>query len=57
MNFVLVRMCMIFPFRASLHIHELVNCRWAEEVTNQLDTLKDCTPTPKKEDSEKDKCV
>uniref|UniRef100_K1RGH1 E3 ubiquitin-protein ligase TRIM37 n=1 Tax=Magallana gigas TaxID=29159 RepID=K1RGH1_MAGGI len=42
--------------RASLHIHELVNCRWAEEVTNQLDTLKDCTPTPKKEDLDKDKC-
>lgn len=43
--------------RASLHIHELVNCRWAEEVTNQLDTLKDCTPTPKKEDLDKDKYV
>ncbi|XP_062621087.1 E3 ubiquitin-protein ligase TRIM37-like [Saccostrea cucullata] len=42
--------------RASLHIHELVNCRWAEEVTNQLDTLKDCAPSPKKEDSDKDKC-
>merc|ERR1719350_2635391 len=26
--------------RASLHIHELVNCRWVEEVTQQLDTLK-----------------
>jgi len=25
--------------RASLHIHELVNCRWVEEVTQQLDTL------------------
>ena len=22
--------------RASLHIHELVNCRWVEEVTQQL---------------------
>lgn len=33
-----------------------MNCRWAEEVTNQLDTLKDCTPTPKKEDLDKDKC-
>ena len=29
-----------FP-RASLHIHELVNCRWVEEVTQQLDTLKE----------------
>lgn len=34
-----------------------MNCRWAEEVTNQLDTLKDCAPTPKKEDSDKDKYV
>lgn len=25
--------------RASLHLHELVNCRWVEDVTNQLDTL------------------
>jgi len=27
--------------RASLHIHELVNCRWVEEVTQQLDNLKE----------------
>eukprot|EP00096_Caligus_rogercresseyi_P000740 TRINITY_DN11251_c0_g1_i1.p1 TRINITY_DN11251_c0_g1~~TRINITY_DN11251_c0_g1_i1.p1 ORF type:complete len:921 (-),score=249.89 TRINITY_DN11251_c0_g1_i1:106-2868(-) len=25
--------------RASLHLHELVNCRWVEDVTNQLDSL------------------
>lgn len=25
--------------RASLHLHELVNCRWVQEVTQQLDTL------------------
>lgn len=25
--------------RASLHLHELVNCRWVEDVTQQLDTL------------------
>jgi hypothetical protein len=25
--------------RATLHLHELVNCRWVEEVTQQLDTL------------------
>ncbi|CAL8089724.1 unnamed protein product [Calicophoron daubneyi] len=25
--------------RASLHIYELVNCRWADEVTQQLDSL------------------
>ncbi|BFZ18623.1 hypothetical protein BsWGS_21662 [Bradybaena similaris] len=30
--------------RASLHIHELVNCRWAEEVTQQLDTLQHSAP-------------
>ena len=30
-----------FNCRASLHIHELVNCRWVEEVTQQLDTLKE----------------
>jgi len=27
--------------RAPLHIHELVNCRWVEEVTQQLDNLKE----------------
>ncbi|CAC5410366.1 TRIM37 [Mytilus coruscus] len=43
--------------RASLHIHELVNCRWAEEVTNQLDSLKESAPSPsKKEEPDKDKC-
>jgi len=42
--------------RASLHIHELVNCRWVEEVTQQLDTLKEVGTrqelevTPHKED-------
>merc|ERR1719154_1066215 len=43
--------------RASLHIHELVNCRWVEEVTQQLDTLKEAgsrdielQTTPQKED-------
>lgn len=25
--------------RANLHLHELVNCRWVEEVTQQLDSL------------------
>ncbi|CAH8674537.1 Tripartite motif containing 37 [Schistosoma haematobium] len=25
--------------RASLHIYELINCRWADEVTQQLDNL------------------
>ncbi|XP_074643810.1 E3 ubiquitin-protein ligase TRIM37-like [Tubulanus polymorphus] len=42
--------------RASLHLHELVNCRWAEEVTQQLDTLQLCGPAPKAEEPDKDKC-
>ncbi|KAL5017120.1 hypothetical protein ScPMuIL_006709 [Solemya velum] len=42
--------------RASLHLHELVNCRWAEEVTMQLDTLQQWTPQTKREVVEKDKC-
>ncbi|XP_072943962.1 uncharacterized protein [Epargyreus clarus] len=25
--------------RASLHLHELVNCRWVEEVTQQIETM------------------
>lgn len=28
--------------RAPLHITELVNCRWAEEITQRLDTLQQC---------------
>lgn len=42
--------------RASLHIHELVNCRWAEEVTQQLDTLQQCTPSQRQDTGEKDQC-
>lgn len=42
--------------RAPLQLHELVNCRWAEEVTQQLDTLQLCTPTGKQEEIDKDKC-
>nr|KAF6297239.1 tripartite motif containing 37 [Myotis myotis] len=41
--------------RAPLQIRELVNCRWAEEVTQQLDTLQLCSLT-KHEENEKDKC-
>jgi len=33
--------------RASLHLHELVNCRWAEEVTQQLDSLQQSQPKRK----------
>ncbi|RUS71541.1 hypothetical protein EGW08_020697 [Elysia chlorotica] len=35
--------------RASLHIHELVNCRWAEEVTQQLDTLQQTVPSSRED--------
>lgn len=41
-------------FRAPLQLRELVNCRWAEEVTQQLDTLQLCSLT-KHEDNDKDK--
>nr|XP_035156550.2 E3 ubiquitin-protein ligase TRIM37 isoform X9 [Callithrix jacchus] len=41
--------------RAPLQLRELVNCRWAEEVTQQLDTLQLCSLT-KHEENEKDKC-
>ncbi|KAG1714255.1 E3 ubiquitin-protein ligase TRIM37 [Nymphon striatum] len=42
--------------RASLHLHELVNCRWVEEVTQQLDTLQMTGPV-KHDDPDKDsKC-
>lgn len=43
--------------RASLHLHELVNCRWAEEVTQRLDTLQMGSMTLKiRQKEEKDKC-
>ncbi|KAM7068968.1 E3 ubiquitin-protein ligase TRIM37 isoform 2-T2 [Molossus nigricans] len=41
--------------RAPLQLRELVNCRWAEEVTQQLDTLQLCSLT-KHEENEKDRC-
>ncbi|XP_061155769.1 E3 ubiquitin-protein ligase TRIM37 isoform X2 [Syngnathus typhle] len=41
--------------RAPLQLRELVNCRWAEEVTQQLDTLQLCNLT-KHDDNGKDKC-
>lgn len=40
--------------RAPLQLRELVNCRWAEEVTQQLDTLQLYSLT-KHEDNDKDK--
>ncbi|GAB6030286.1 hypothetical protein CHUAL_005961 [Chamberlinius hualienensis] len=42
--------------RASLLIHELVNCRWVEEVTQQLDNLQMVSVTSKVDDQGKDKC-
>lgn len=42
--------------RASLHLHELVNCRWVEEVTQQLDTLQAANTSPTNE-GDKDKCL
>ena len=45
-----------FPSSAPLQLRELVNCRWAEEVTQQLDTLQLCSLT-KHEENEKDKYV
>lgn len=41
--------------RASLHMHELVNCRWVEEVTQQLDTLQ-LVGASKDDNSEKEQC-
>ena len=52
MTLMLIRLC-----RASLHIHELVNCRWAEEVTQQLDTLQQCAPAQRTDTAEKDQYV
>lgn len=42
--------------RANLHLHELVNCRWVEEVTQQLDTLQQAGARLTPPDTDKDKC-
>ncbi|XP_051902431.1 E3 ubiquitin-protein ligase TRIM37 isoform X2 [Hippocampus zosterae] len=42
--------------RAPLQLRELVNCRWAEEVTQQLDTLQLCSLTKHEDNDIKDKC-
>lgn len=39
--------------RAPLHINELVNCRWAEEVTQQLDLLQHTVPLKSSDDLDK----
>ncbi|XP_033214708.1 uncharacterized protein LOC117171462 isoform X2 [Belonocnema kinseyi] len=44
--------------RASLHLHELVNCRWVEEVTQQLDTLQAVgISNSRHDDSIRDRCT
>ncbi|XP_025157581.1 E3 ubiquitin-protein ligase TRIM37 isoform X2 [Harpegnathos saltator] len=44
--------------RASLHLHELVNCRWVEEVTQQLDTLQAVgLSNSRHDDSNRDRCT
>lgn len=42
--------------RASLHLHELVHCRWVEEVTQQLDSLQLTGPPKTKDEADKDGC-
>ncbi|XP_061928286.1 E3 ubiquitin-protein ligase TRIM37 isoform X2 [Apis cerana] len=44
--------------RASLLLHELVNCRWVEEVTQQLDTLQAVgISNSRHDDSSRDRCT
>ncbi|XP_060812021.1 E3 ubiquitin-protein ligase TRIM37-like isoform X1 [Bombus pascuorum] len=44
--------------RASLLLHELVNCRWVEEVTQQLDTLQAVgISNSRHDDSNRDRCT
>ncbi|EDO44138.1 predicted protein [Nematostella vectensis] len=40
--------------RASVHLHELVHCRWVEEVTQQIDSLQLTVPSKAREDADKD---
>ncbi|XP_073944328.1 E3 ubiquitin-protein ligase TRIM37-like isoform X2 [Choristoneura fumiferana] len=41
--------------RASLHLHELVNCRWVEEVTQQIETMQQTNSATQRE-SFRDRC-
>ncbi|KAG7307078.1 hypothetical protein JYU34_007213 [Plutella xylostella] len=41
--------------RAALHLHELVNCRWVEEVTQQIETMQQ-TNTATHRESFRDRC-
>lgn len=35
--------------RAALHLHELVNCRWVEEVTQQIETMQQTSSASQRE--------
>lgn len=35
--------------RAALHLHELVNCRWVEEVTQQIETMQQSNSASQRE--------
>lgn len=41
--------------RAALHLHELVNCRWVEEVTQQIETMQQSNSASQRE-SFRDRC-
>ncbi|XP_047504750.1 E3 ubiquitin-protein ligase TRIM37-like isoform X2 [Pieris napi] len=41
--------------RAALHLHELVNCRWVEEVTQQIETMQQTNSATQRE-SFRDRC-
>lgn len=41
--------------RAALHLHELVNCRWVEEVTQQIETMQQTNSASQRE-SFRDRC-
>ncbi|KAG6459241.1 hypothetical protein O3G_MSEX011281 [Manduca sexta] len=41
--------------RAALHLHELVNCRWVEEVTQQIETMQQ-TNTASQRENFRDRC-
>ncbi|XP_050344954.1 uncharacterized protein LOC126769959 isoform X2 [Nymphalis io] len=41
--------------RAALHLHELVNCRWVEEVTQQIETMQQTNSACQRE-SFRDRC-
>uniref|UniRef100_A0A0K8SA98 E3 ubiquitin-protein ligase TRIM37 n=1 Tax=Lygus hesperus TaxID=30085 RepID=A0A0K8SA98_LYGHE len=43
--------------RASLHLHELVNCRWVQDVTQQLDTLQAAGSCSRNDVSDRDRCT